>query len=82
MVKYKFDDDNIEDIELGETDIVLDDVSSAPKPRYVAVKGVNLDKFPKVKFGVGDEIPLKYLEDPDVDFDNLLRKGAIKEIGS
>ena len=52
------------------------------KKRYVAVVGVSLDKFGK-RFRPGDEIPLEYLEDPDVAFDWLLNKRkAIKEIRS
>lgn len=47
--------------------------------KYIAVKGVSLDKF-KARFRVGDEIPLAYLEDPEVDFEHLLAKGAIKEV--
>ena len=49
--------------------------------RYVAVTGITLDKL-NARFRPGDEIPLEVLEHPDVAFDWLLNKGAIKEIGS
>lgn len=48
--------------------------------RYVAVVGVSLDKF-KVHFRPGEEIPLEYLQDPDVAFAWLLKRKAIKAIG-
>lgn len=54
--------------------------AAPPKKRYVAVVGVTLDKY-KARFRPGDEIPLEYLEDPEVAFYWLLyERKAIKEL--
>ncbi|MHA2046601.1 MAG: hypothetical protein ACW99G_17575 [Candidatus Thorarchaeota archaeon] len=75
----KYEDFTDEDLEvLEEEDLV---VEASSTKRYIAVKGISLDKF-KARFRPGDEIPLEYLQDPDVAFEWLLNKKAIKEVGS
>lgn len=66
-----------------ESEDVLEEEENKPVAvtQYVAVKGISLDKY-NARFRPGDKIPLAYLEDPDIAFDHLLNKGAIKEVGS